>query len=65
MIKQLIKCGCVEVRQKGSHKFFRSACGKCVTTVADHPGDIKAGTLNGIKKDMAPCLGDDWLTRKK
>jgi predicted RNA binding protein YcfA (HicA-like mRNA interferase family) len=65
VIKQLIKFGCVELRQKGSHKFYVSPCGNCFTTVADHSGDIKTGTLNGIRKDMAPCLGDDWLARKK
>lgn len=63
VIKKLTKLGCVEVRQKGSHKLFRSACGKCTTTVAVHPGDIKKGTLHGIEKDMEPCLGEKWLTR--
>jgi predicted RNA binding protein YcfA (HicA-like mRNA interferase family) len=22
---------------------------------------IKRGTLKGIEKDMAPCLGENWL----
>lgn len=65
VIKQLLKFGCTELRQKGSHKFFVSACGKCFASVADHTSDIKKGTLNGIRKDMTPCLGADWLTRKK
>jgi predicted RNA binding protein YcfA (HicA-like mRNA interferase family) len=65
VIKQLKEFGCTEVRQKGSHKFFVSPCGNCFTTVADHTGDIKKGTLNGIRKDMEPCLGADWLTTKK
>lgn len=63
VIQTLLRLGCIEVRQKGSHKFFRSPCGKCVTTVSDHTGDIKKGTLGGIRKDMEPCLGRNWLTR--
>jgi predicted RNA binding protein YcfA (HicA-like mRNA interferase family) len=63
VIKILKRLGCVEVRQKGSHKFFASPTGNCRTVVADHPGDIKPGTLHGIEKDMEPCLGAKWLTR--
>lgn len=63
VIKKLLKLGCTALRQKGSHKFFVSPDGQCFTTVADHPGDIKKGTLHGIERDMEPCLGKNWLTR--
>jgi len=63
VIRILLRLGCVEVRQKGSHKQFVSPDGQCKTTVADHPRDIKMGTLRGIEKDMEPCLGKNWLGR--
>lgn len=65
VIRILKRLGCVELRQSGSHKFFESPCGKCRTPVADHPGDIPSGTLHRIRKDMAPCLGPDWLKPSK
>lgn len=52
--------GCVEVRQKGSH--LRIQCGSCATTVPVHAGeDIGVGLLRRIERDLAPCLGKDWL----
>ncbi len=66
VVRQLTKLGCTWVRQAGSHATYVSPCGKCFTTVAMHAGvDILRGTLHGIKKDMTPCPGADWLTRKK
>lgn len=63
VIRELQRRGCVEVRQTGSHKMFRSACGKCRTPVADHAGvDIPRGTLAQIERNMDPCLGKKWLT---
>ncbi len=46
---------------KGSHQIWQ--CGKCRTTVAVHPGDIPKGTLRAIERQLAPCLGDDWLEK--
>ena len=44
----------------GSH--VRVECGKCKTTVPVHAGeDLPPGTLGKIKRDLAPCLGVDWL----
>jgi predicted RNA binding protein YcfA (HicA-like mRNA interferase family) len=63
VIKVLLRLGCVELCQKGSHRLFSSSDGQCKTIVADHPGDIKKGTLHGIEKDMEPCLGKNWLSR--
>jgi len=52
--------GCIEVRQKGSH--IRVRCGKCFTTVPNHPSeDIGIGLLKQIEKDLEPCLGRGWL----
>jgi len=63
VVRELTGRGAVNVRQSGSHVRFVSACGRCATTVAMHPGDIKPGTLHAIEKDMAPCYGRGWLTR--
>jgi predicted RNA binding protein YcfA (HicA-like mRNA interferase family) len=62
VIQKLNERGCVFVRQNGSHKIYRSPCGKCQAPVADHPGDIPRGTLANIERQMAPCLGKKWLT---
>lgn len=62
LIKILKKLGCVELRQKGSHKRFVTPCGKCFTTVPAHPGeDIRTGTLNNIEAQLEPCFGKGWL----
>ena len=56
--------GCTLVRQRGSHRLWRSSCGKCLTTVPAHAGeDIKPGTLRAIERSMEPCLGKGWLGR--
>ena len=57
--KILRKHGCVEVDQTGSH--LKIKCGDCQTTLAIHGGDIPKGTLAAIKRQLAPCLGEDWL----
>ena len=57
--KVLRQHGCVEVRQAGSHLTVR--CGECVTTIAVHSGDIPAGTLAKIGRDLERCLGKGWL----
>lgn len=62
VIQRLTQLGCKKVRQKGSHKFFVSSCGRCRTPVPDHTGDIPRGTLASIERFMAPCLGPKWLT---
>ncbi len=63
VVSILKRLGAVEVRQTGSHKRFVSACGKCATTVAMHPGDIPTGTLRAIERHMEPCFGKGWLDR--
>ncbi|MPZ17653.1 MAG: addiction module toxin, HicA family [Luteitalea sp.] len=60
LVRHLVSLGCRKVRQKGSH--LRVACGPCVTTVAVHAGEtLPPGTLRQIVRDLAPCLGKDWL----
>jgi predicted RNA binding protein YcfA (HicA-like mRNA interferase family) len=61
VVRALTRLGAVEVRQKGSHRRYVSACGKCATTVAMHAGDIPKGTLRSIERAMEPCYGKGWL----
>lgn len=62
MVRKLVAAGCTKVRQKGSHARYVSPCGKCFTTVAMHSAkDIKQDTLRSIERQMAPCLGKNWL----
>jgi len=57
----LRRAGCVEVRQSGSHLVVR--CGTCQTVVPVHGGDLPAGTLRSIERDLEVCLGERWLKR--
>lgn len=51
MIKFLLSLGFEEIRQKGSHKFFRHPDGR-TATVPDHKGeDLGRGITNKIFKD--------------
>ncbi len=59
--RRLAQLECVVLRQSGSHLVVR--CGTCQTVVPIHTGDIPAGTLAAIARDLAPCLGDGWLER--
>jgi predicted RNA binding protein YcfA (HicA-like mRNA interferase family) len=54
----LIKLGFTEVRQRGSHKQFRDAAGRC-TTVPFHQGrDISPILLRQIAKDIGLALDE-------
>ncbi len=56
--------GFVEVRQRGSHKQFRHADGRC-TTVPFHAGrDISPVLLRQIAKDVGLSV-DEFLKRSK
>jgi len=56
--------GFVEIRQRGSHKQFRYADGRC-TTVLFHTGrDISPILLRQIAKDIG-LLVDEFLKRSK
>ncbi|MDX9976293.1 MAG: type II toxin-antitoxin system HicA family toxin [FCB group bacterium] len=59
----LVSLGFVEVRQRGSHKQFRNADGKC-TTVPFHQGrDISPILLRQIAKDIGLTL-DEFLRNR-
>ncbi len=52
MIKFLINQGFSQVRQKGSHKFFRHKDGR-TATIPDHKGeDLGIGIISKILKDI-------------
>ena len=56
--------GFVEIRQRGSHKQFRHADGRC-TTVPFHAGrDISPILLRQIAKDIGLSV-DEFLKRSK
>lgn len=60
ILRMLAALGCVEVRQHGSH--VRVRCGTCLTTVPVHAGrTLPPGTLRHIVRDLAACLGKEWL----
>jgi predicted RNA binding protein YcfA (HicA-like mRNA interferase family) len=55
-------------RQVGSHRryivTYTDVTGRQVTamtTVAQHAGDIPAGTLRAIERDLEPAFGRGWL----
>jgi predicted RNA binding protein YcfA (HicA-like mRNA interferase family) len=58
----------VMARQVGSHRrnvviFTDGAAAemKAATTVPQHAGDIPAGTLRAIERDLEAALGKGWL----
>jgi len=59
----LVALGFSEVRQRGSHKQFRDANGRC-TTVPFHQGrDISPILLRQIAKDIGLSM-DEFLQRR-
>jgi predicted RNA binding protein YcfA (HicA-like mRNA interferase family) len=66
--RRIERLGGMLVRQVGSHRryelIYSGADGRrstVATTVAQHPGDIPAGTLRAIERDLEPGLGKGWL----
>jgi predicted RNA binding protein YcfA (HicA-like mRNA interferase family) len=58
----------VLLRQRGSHRQYEArttlADGTEVTartTVAQHAGDVRPGTLRAIERDLEPVFGKGWL----
>jgi predicted RNA binding protein YcfA (HicA-like mRNA interferase family) len=37
--------------------------GDCQTVIPVHGGDLKAGTLRSIERQLEPALGKGWLNR--
>jgi len=67
MIGFLKSLGFVQVRQKGSHKFFRHADGR-TATVPDHKGeDLGRGITYKILKDAEVTREDflNWYQKHK
>ncbi len=59
----LLSLGFVQIRQRGSHKQFRHADGRC-TTVPFHPGrDISPILLRQIARDIGVPL-DEFLAHR-
>jgi predicted RNA binding protein YcfA (HicA-like mRNA interferase family) len=66
--RQIERLGGVMARQTGSHRRYVITCtdaagaaAKVATTVPQHAGDIPAGTLRAIERDLEPALGKGWL----
>jgi len=66
--RRIERLGGVMIRQVGSHRryvaTYTDAAGReamVATTVPQHAGDIPAGTLRAIERDLAPALGKRWL----
>jgi predicted RNA binding protein YcfA (HicA-like mRNA interferase family) len=66
--RRIERLGGVMARQVGSHRrymvTYTSSAGErvtVVTTVAQHAGDIPAGTLRAIERDLEPAFGKGWL----
>jgi predicted RNA binding protein YcfA (HicA-like mRNA interferase family) len=66
--RRIERLGGKMVRQVGSHRrytvTYTDATGRettVATTVPQHAGDIPAGTLRAIERDIEPALGKGWL----
>lgn len=66
--RRIERLGGVMARQVGSHRryvvTYTGAAGEqatVTTTVAQHAGDIPAGTLRAIERDLEPAFGKGWL----
>lgn len=63
VIAILLRLGFSEVRQRGSHKQFRDALGRC-TTVPFHKGrDVSPALLRLIAKDIGLTL-EEFLKQR-
>lgn len=66
IIEFLTSLGFEQVRQRGSHKFFRHADGR-TASVPDHPGeDLGRGLTNKILRDAEATREDffDWYQNR-
>ncbi|OIQ80873.1 YcfA-like protein [mine drainage metagenome] len=63
VIVLLTKLGFVEVRQRGSHKQFRDATGRCTTVPFYQGRDISPFLLRQIAKDIGLTI-DDLLKQR-
>lgn len=68
MNRRIERLGGVMIRQVGSHRRYVVAFtddtgteATAATTVPQHAGDIPAGTLRAIERDLEEALGKGWL----
>lgn len=68
MNRRIERLGGEAVRQTGSHRRYGvtyvDGAGhnrKVFTVVTQHPGDIPAGTLRAIERDLEVAFGAGWL----
>lgn len=67
MNRRIERLGGVMARQVGSHRryivSYKDAGGSeaKAATVPQHQGDIPAGTLRAIERDLEPAFGRGWL----
>lgn len=66
--RRIERLGGAMVRQVGSHRRYAVAFAdgtgaepKAATTVPQDAGDIPAGTLRAIERDLEAALGKGWL----
>jgi len=66
--RRIERLGGLMARQVGSHRRYvityavaGGSEAKAATTVPQHQGDIPAGTLRAIERDLEPALGRGWL----
>ncbi len=71
VIRIIERNGAVLLRQRGSHRQYEArmtnADGSELvarTTIAQHPGDIRPGTLRAIERDLEPVFGKGWLRNR-
>jgi predicted RNA binding protein YcfA (HicA-like mRNA interferase family) len=61
--RKIERLGGIQTRQVGSHRRYAVEKNgrKAFTTVPQHTGDIPAGTLRAIERDLENVLGEGWL----
>jgi predicted RNA binding protein YcfA (HicA-like mRNA interferase family) len=71
VIRIIERNGAVLLRQRGSHRQYEvrvtNADGTELiarTTIAQHQGDIRPGTLRAIERDLELVFGPGWLRKR-
>jgi predicted RNA binding protein YcfA (HicA-like mRNA interferase family) len=68
VMRPIERNGGIVLRQRGYHRQYEArvtlADGTEITartTVAQHAGDVRPGTLRAIERDLEPVFGKGWL----
>jgi predicted RNA binding protein YcfA (HicA-like mRNA interferase family) len=71
VIRIIERNGAVLLRQRGSHRHYEVMLTNtdgtelvARTTIAQHPGNIRPGTLRAIERDLELVFGPGWLRKK-